>query len=251
VLPDIERLVAPGARRALVRLAALASEDEAGWASVLATLLGPVEVDEAGGVSVDRAALAVLHPAVRARILRTLVARSGARLDERGTRLASEFVASSGRGFALDVGQGLLVRRELDRVWIGRSGRSAEDRPLMIRDARPGSGSAVVGGRTVTVAWGGAEVVGSLGVAVFDRSALRFPLSVRAREPGDRIRLAAGTKKVKKLLLEARIPRSDRERTPLVVDAEGDVLWVPGVARATSAPVDAREVEDSLRIGIG
>jgi tRNA(Ile)-lysidine synthase len=223
----------------------------AGWVSALPQLLGPIGVDEAGGVSVDRAALAVLHPAVRARILRTLVVRAGGKLDERGTRLASEFVASRGRGFALDVGEGIVIRRELDRVWIGRSAERAQDRPLVIPDVGPGSGSALLGGRTVAVSWGGPEVVGSLGVASFDRAELRFPLSVRARVPGDRIHLAAGTKKVKKLLLEARIPRSAREGTPVVVDADGDVLWVPGVARATSVLGDGNEKEDSLRIGVG
>jgi tRNA(Ile)-lysidine synthase len=64
---------------------------------------------------------------------------------------------------------------------------------------------------------------------------------------GDRIRLPGGTKKVKKLLLEARIPRAERSRVPLVVDADGDVLWIPGVARA------AREGPDphALTIAVG
>jgi tRNA(Ile)-lysidine synthase len=63
--------------------------------------------------------------------------------------------------------------------------------------------------------------------------------------------MSAGTKKVKKLLLEARIPRSDRVRMPLVVDAAGDVLWVPGVALAINALGEGRDAEDALRIGVG
>ena len=67
--------------------------------------------------------------------------------------------------------------------------------------------------------------------------------------PGDRIRLPGGTKKVKKVFLESRILPSERHRMPLVVDAEGQVLWIPGVARAEW--VGAGELPDALRIGIG
>ncbi|MGE0160137.1 MAG: tRNA lysidine(34) synthetase TilS [Gemmatimonadales bacterium] len=240
VLPEIERLVAPGARRALVRLSAIAREDEAAWASVLPSLLEPLDVTEReGAVSVDRDALAALHPAVRARILRALASGLGVTLEETGTRLAGEFVASAGSGLALDVGGGLTLRRELDRVWLDvvptRLDASA-DRPLVIPDARPGSGEAWLAGRPVSVSWGRADVGGALRSASFDPRTLRFPLRVRAREAGDRIRLPSGTKKVKKVLLEARIPRIERAGVPMVVDARGDVLWIPGVARAVGDP---------------
>jgi tRNA(Ile)-lysidine synthase len=247
VLPDIERWVAPGARRSLVRLAALAREDEAGWASILPTLLGTLAVQQAElAVSVDRSALAAFHPAVRARILRALARRLGARMDEAATRLAARFAESAASGSMLDLGGGLRLRRELDRMWMGVPAPPPPDRPLEIPDRRPGSGCALLAGRTVEVAWGGPEVLGAVGVATFDTEALRFPLSVRARAPGDRIRLAAGSKKVKKVLLEARIPRTERSRVPLVVDAAGDVLWIPGVTRA--APGDAPR--DALTIGV-
>jgi len=260
VLPDIETLVAPGARRALVRLAALAREDEAAWQSILPAILAPLDVVESDtSVSVDRAALAALHPAVRARILRRLAKPLGVTLDEAATALATEFTGSTsvrsirsrskGNGLSLDLGRGLTLRRELDRVWMGMPSRVPEqpDRPLVIPDAGPGSGEAWLAGRAVPVSWGGSEVAGGLDVATFDASALRFPLCVRAREDGDRIRLPGGTKKVKKLLLEARIPRMERSAVPLVVDALGDVLWIPGVARAARAGA----AEEALTIGVG
>jgi tRNA(Ile)-lysidine synthase len=263
VLPDIEERVAPGARRALVRLAALAREDELAWRSILPAILAPLDVVESdGSVSVDRAALAALHPAVRARILRRLAKALGAALDEAATSLATEFTGSTsvrsirsvrsgskGKGFSLDVGGGITLRRELDRVWLGTSVAVPEqpDRPLLIPDARPGSGEAWLAGRTFAVSWGGPDVEGGLDVATFDPRELHFPLCVRAREDGDRIRLPGGTKKVKKLLLEARIPRMERSAVPLVVDALGRVLWIPGVARAERAD----SAGEALTIGIG
>jgi tRNA(Ile)-lysidine synthase len=263
VLPDIEEMVAPGARRALVRLAALARDDEAAWQSVLPAILAPLDVVAGeGSVSVDRVALATLHPAVRARILRMLAKSIDVTLDEATTTLATEFTSSttvrsirsvrsgsSGGGFSLDVGGGVTLRRELDRVWIGTATPVPvqPDRPLVIPDAGPGSGEAWLAGRPVRVSWGGPDVAGGLDVATFDPRELRFPLCVRAREDGDRITLPGGTKKVKKLLLEARIPRMERSAVPLVVDALGRVLWIPGVARAERAGAAG----DALTIGIG
>jgi tRNA(Ile)-lysidine synthetase-like protein len=77
---------------------------------------------------------------------------------------------------------------------------------------------------------------------------LRFPLAVRGWRPGDRVRLAYGSKKLKKLFLEARFPTAERHRTPVVADAGGRVLWVPGVVR--SADVRPCQDEEVLTIGI-
>lgn len=240
VLPDVERLVAPGARRALVRLADLAREDEAGWESILPGVLEPLALEERHGVVwANRAALAALHPAVRARVLRTVAARVGASLDEAATKRVVAFVATARSGQSVELGGGFAVRVELDRVAVTVSIGAPADRPLTIADVGPGAGRALLAGRDVNVAWGPDDAgVGRLG-AHFDPSQLRFPLLVRARLPGDRMRLRAGgklvTKKVKKLLLERRVPGPERRSVPLVVDAEGDVLWIPGVAHAPDA----------------
>jgi tRNA(Ile)-lysidine synthase len=54
-------------------------------------------------------------------------------------------------------------------------------------------------------------------------------LSVRARRPGDR--LAGRRKKVQDLLVDAKVPRAERDGWPLVV-AGDEVVAVPGVAEA-------------------
>jgi tRNA(Ile)-lysidine synthase len=76
---------------------------------------------------------------------------------------------------------------------------------------------------------------------------LDFPLVVRGREPGDRVRTAGGTKKLKKLLLEARTPPVHRDSVPVVADGSGTVLWVPGVVR--TSVIDERGTT-TLTIGI-
>jgi tRNA(Ile)-lysidine synthase len=54
-------------------------------------------------------------------------------------------------------------------------------------------------------------------------------LEVRARRPGDR--LAGRRKKVQDLLVDAKVPRTDRDGWPLVVCGE-EVVAVPGIAEA-------------------
>jgi tRNA(Ile)-lysidine synthetase-like protein len=66
-----------------------------------------------------------------------------------------------------------------------------------------------------------------------------FPLTLRGWEPGDRIQLPYGTKKLKKLFSEAKIPVGERARIPVLADGEGRVLWVPGLASSVSSlPAD-------------
>jgi tRNA(Ile)-lysidine synthase len=68
----------------------------------------------------------------------------------------------------------------------------------------------------------------SVDIAVRDPAALRWPLSLRARRPGDRFRPEGGrgSKKLKSWLIDRKIPREERDA--LLVLAEGDrVVAVP------------------------
>lgn len=73
--------------------------------------------------------------------------------------------------------------------------------------------------------------------AFFDADELLFPLVFRSRHPGDRMRPLGlnGTKKVKDMFIDAKIPMSLREKIPVVTDAKGRILWLPGVRRSEHA----------------
>ncbi len=62
------------------------------------------------------------------------------------------------------------------------------------------------------------------------------------------MRYSYGSKKLKKVFGEARVPVDRRSRLPVVVDGRGRVLWVPGVAR--SCLVTPAEEEDALAISL-
>jgi len=255
VIPQIEGLVAPGARQALVRLADLARAEEAGWSSVLPALLGTLGVARAEAeVTLDRASLIAHHPAVGARVLRALGEDVGLRLDEARTSVAIRFASEGASGKSIELGGGWVLERRLDRLALVARRPHPADVPVVIQDRGPGAGDALLAGSRIRVVWGGDGEAAAAGATPpsaerFDPEALRFPLVVRAREPGDRIRLASGTKKLKKLFLERRVPHALRGRTPLLVDAEGDILWIPRVARAVAPR--GRMTHGALGISIG
>lgn len=82
-------------------------------------------------------------------------------------------------------------------------------------------------------------------IAHVDPQGIAPPLIIRTRRPGDRLRPLGmtGEKKVKELLMEAKIPASERDRWPLVCDQRG-IVWVVGVriSEEHKVPDGAREV---------
>jgi tRNA(Ile)-lysidine synthase len=249
VLPELEARVAPGAARALVSLARRATENESAWRSLLPGLLEGVDMRaEKGAISLDRDAIAALHPGVCARILRELFRRLGARVGEAGTRAAVEFTRSGSSGAAVPVAGSLELRRELHRLVLSPVRVATVNEPLAILRPEEGHAEVRIGGLRYAV-WWGPQRDASRWWETFDATALRFPLEVRGWAPGDRVRMAYGTKKLKKLFLEARVPSSERHRMPVLADAEGAVLWVPGVTRSSDAAEDGAAA--SFYIGIG
>ena len=248
VIPLLEELVAPGTREAVLRLARLAREDEAAWESLIPVLISSLDVDDTGGrLSFDRTALLEHHPAVRGRLLRTLARQVGGHLDASGTRIAVEFTSSGESGRVVELTGALELRRELDRLVLAAESAPLEpDRSLTISDEE-GKGEARLGGSLYRVRWGPGEIPGTW-TESFDATAVHGPITLRAWVPGDRIRLSYGSKKLKKIFLEARLPGSRRDRTPVLVDAREQVLWVPGLVRSALARPSGSKHE--LKIGV-
>jgi tRNA(Ile)-lysidine synthase len=76
---------------------------------------------------------------------------------------------------------------------------------------------------------------------VVQGTALAMPLVVRSRQAGDRFRPlgAPGRRKLQDVLVDRKVPRQDRDRVPIVVDAAGRIVWVVGVTIAEECRVTA------------
>lgn len=250
ILPRVEATIAPGARRSLVRLAELARREEAAWAAVLEPLERAVARREGEALVLARDILRGYDSAVASRILRSLLRHFGVVLGRTGTRLALQFISDAPSGREMTLPGALRLSTEFDTVRIERAAEAPPDVPLPIPGDRPeGEGEARIGGRTRRVAWRtGVPGEAPGGAVALAREELRFPLLLRGWRPGDRMRTPAGTRKLKKIFGERRVPRSERGRAPVLADAGGAVLWVAGVGPAPGlAP---RAGEPALLISI-
>ncbi|MDR0787594.1 MAG: tRNA lysidine(34) synthetase TilS [Gemmatimonadota bacterium] len=253
VLPLIEREFAPAARRNLVALAELARESEDGWDAIVRDLYPTVVTSDGESLLVARDRIQACHPAISSRLIREALRHFGVVPDRAGTRLVISFITGIPSGRVLELADGVRVRSEFDRVRIERAASLPPDSPLQI--PRPESSTAFQG----TVRLGGAVYrveVRSSGaegappgdvrwIAELPVDGCAFPLLLRARAPGDRIRLASGTRMVKKLLIDRRVPGGERARLPVLVDAAGTILWIAGIGPASgvdAAGTDALEI---------
>ena len=58
-----------------------------------------------------------------------------------------------------------------------------------------------------------------------------FPLTIRNIRQGDHMETAGGTKKVSRLFINAKIPAPLRQTWPIVLNCQGKILMVPGIAK--------------------
>jgi tRNA(Ile)-lysidine synthase len=87
--------------------------------------------------------------------------------------------------------------------------------------------------------------------AFLDAACVALPLCIRPWRPGDVFRPLglSGKKKVQDFFVDAKVPRWRRRRTPLVVDARGEIVWVVGHRIADPCRVRAG-TEQILRLRV-
>lgn len=61
-----------------------------------------------------------------------------------------------------------------------------------------------------------------------------LPLMVRTRQQGDRMTLKGmtGSRKLKDIFIDMKIPLAERDEWPVITDSEGRILWLPGLKKS-------------------
>jgi tRNA(Ile)-lysidine synthase len=184
-----------------------------------------------------------------ARVVRRIARGAGVRLTKGGTRAAVEFISGGRSGGRVDLGGGLVAAREFGVVWIGRPAEDGTDTTLTIRGPGSGRGRLVLRGRPVEVSWGfGREPSAPRAPVELALERIAFPIVVRSWRAGDRIRTGVGSRKLKKLFGERRVPCGARGRVPVVASADGRVVAVGGLAVDPGLRPEAEEERLVLRI---
>lgn len=240
ILPRLDA-IHPGARAAILRLARNSDRTATALEALLRPRLDALTLGwERHGRVLDRDGLLTEAPEVRSELLRRATRSLGVGLSEAGTATAVEFISRGSSGQRVDLPGGLVLSREFDRVRLDR--RAQLDRGdrldrgeggsngLTIDVPTAGTGRLILGGRRWLCAWGTVPESNSNWTCTdlsLDR--LGFPLELRGWSAGDRTGTTGGTRKLKKLFVERKVPRSDRDRIPVLSDSVGRVVWIPGV----------------------
>ncbi|HTO14059.1 MAG TPA: tRNA lysidine(34) synthetase TilS [Candidatus Binatia bacterium] len=244
LLPLLAASYAPDVTEALARVARLARDAVNALDRAATIELDRLAIAQPDSLTLPRSALAALPASVAAEVLRQAAARLGSHAplrawSHRGLRRVLAPTPPR-RPFRLG---GVSVEVSGDRIRVGaRPGPALPPRALAV----PGRVDLPEIGRALE-----ARLLPAAGYAVpratdrvaFDAGRLPRTLLVRSRQRGDRlIAFGGGERRLKSLLIDAGIPRWDRNRLPLI-EAGGQILWVAGVRRAAGAPITAESQE--------
>ncbi len=154
-----------------------------------------------------------MHPALRSRALENFLKRSGVREPEASHIAQAESLVLSDKpsAFARFPG-GITIARNYDVLVVQSQQTAPEAAELPV----PGS-----------VLWGDYRITASEtgeGLRIYSQGSV----TVRSRQSGDAIRLSGGTKTLKKLFVDRKIPASERCRIPVIADSRG-ILAVHGI----------------------
>lgn len=254
LLPNLAAYYNPGIRKALLRLSEVAAAECAFLESAANDdLARAIESREPDRISLWRDRIAALDPAIRRRAIRAAI------LEVRGDLLDLDFEffdrvekwvvtpSSARRSRQLPLAG---VTLSVDRGHIVIATTAAPSSALRYAEPVSVPGQTCVRGACITLI---AEVGPppaelphdpTSECVVLDFGAIRPPLVLRNRRPGDRMRPVGspGTRKVQDILVDRKVPEAARDRVPIVADSEGPI-WVAGVTFAERVRVTAQTRE--------
>jgi len=250
LIPFLKERFSPGVVEVLAREAAIARDDAAWLEQATSAAAARVLRVMADRVEVDVPLLLAEPPSVgRSILLRALKHWSGRRFvgfDHADALLAS--VAGTDDPAGVDLPGQRAVRDGgtlLLTPAFGR-GRSSGGRRVnsfryllsipgeaLLAEADSVISAEVVARDPELLQPGWVERLGSR-TAVVDAAMVPAVVGVRSRKPGDRLRPLGlgGRKKLQDLFVDLKVPRAERDVTPLVVDDRDRIIWVAGRAIA-------------------
>jgi len=184
-------------------------------------------------VALDIAKLEDLPVAILRRAIRQVVAQVKGDLLSVGfghIMEAVELATMGGTGRGVDMPGGVRVERSYDRLLV--YGPDAAPKEFSVTLPVPGRVEVPEAGVSVEVSLtkGGPGPVTGKGAALVDMDKITGPLTVRSRRPGDTFQPVGmeGSKKLKELFIDLKLPRFERARTP-IVECGGEIVWVAGI----------------------
>ncbi|HJS44614.1 MAG TPA: tRNA lysidine(34) synthetase TilS [Gemmatimonadales bacterium] len=230
LLPLLSERLGSALRGDLLALGRHAASDRAAWDRVLDLTPEIGLVVEGESFAVARRSIARYDNALSVALLRAAARRAGLVLGPtRARRLVALARGQSGRRLPLGDGWSAEVAFDQLRVSRQRKGKS-ENAPVAVQ-LHGESGSARFG--EFEISWSPAPAPERIERTAWTTWVEGTGWQVRPPQPGDEVAPIGGVghRPLRRLLMEARVPRGERARYPVVTRGK-TILWVPGICRS-------------------
>jgi len=178
-------------------------------------------------VSFSAQAFRLLDPAVQKDVVKKCYDRLSGNIGELdyGQIVMAISIATGAKPHAsYDLPDGYRVFRSYDRIVFARREAGNPDFSIII----DGFGSYSLPDGSVIAVKQKPDVMDGISIELwYNNLDLIFPMTIRTRKDGDRMAFSYGTKKIKDLFIDQKIPMAERARMPLLVGKTGTVLWIP------------------------
>jgi tRNA(Ile)-lysidine synthase len=238
LLPLLERKYVRGAAAHIARAAELAHEEAQLLGELALQALSEASVESGPGhITLDLGAVGSMPEGLARRVLREAIrATSGdvRDLQYNHVRDIMRLIKGGRTGASLGLPGGVTVERTYGEVRIARH-RAVEPSPGSVEVRLPLAGEVAVpalGVRVRSEVHDGKPEALPRGKsqATVDANAAGEALVVRNWRPGDRFCPLGlgGEKKLQDFFVDAKVPRAERTRVPIVARADGRIIWVVG-----------------------
>jgi tRNA(Ile)-lysidine synthase len=235
----------PAIRERLVTTAALLADEDDLLERMASDLSVKVCAITDGGISCSLTRLKGEHPALRRRLFRKALANLAGDADHFSQchiRALEQLADSSRPNAILNLPREITALREYGALLLRKSSPLNAAEVAEVEITAPGhyhlfDGSCVTLHTLSTAPLHPASLPSY--TAVFDLEKSPFPWHVRTFRPGDRIHPfgMAGSKKLKDLFIDLKIPLTKRRRIPLFFSGD-TLIWVCGIRTSRLAAVD-------------
>lgn len=231
LIPLIEAEYNPKFSQHLVQLAEIARADDEELAAQTHQLMRKLTFEQYGVLMLRRSQFQELSPAFQRRVLQSCIAQARRSVQwvafNQAERLRQLILEQSHFTFELPL---LTVIGEPKNIVFGRPRFSNWDQQELPVPGEIRAGHYHI--KTEVFLCNQDYVPSEVGED-FDLEQLRLPLILRRRQPGDRMQVfgQTGSKKVKDLLIDAKVPQYLRDQIPLICDQD-HIIWLGGIRRS-------------------
>jgi len=235
LLPRLQQDFNSNLSATLLRTSNIFREEEEFWESLLSEWLDQYSAEcEDGGIRLPIGPLMETHPAMQKRLLRRAVEKVKGDLRSFGfhhTEILLQLCRSAAANSQIDLPGEVKAEKNYSWLTIGLHQQTPED--FCYEITGPGSYPFPCLNHRMVLEYATADLAPEFGrhpnEALMDLDRVSFPLVLRSSKAGDRFRPLGlgGGKKLKKFFIDAKIPRSQRRRIPILCSGE-QIIWVVG-----------------------